>query len=297
MPEADRPKGAERSLARIVTTPPPSPGFIGPGHTAVQVVDVRDFASQDPFILLMDDRIDLPEGSEAGGAHPHAGLETVTLVLAGELHDIDEGVVRAGDLQWMSAGRGIIHSESVVPHGATRILQLWVTLPRAARWSEPRFETVYRDAAPVRREPGVEVRVYSGQSGSARAMTRNHVPVTLLDIRLDAEATVVQELPASYNGFMYVLDGDARVGADAADLRAGQVGWLDRPEHDGTSTLQLTGGAQGARIVLYAGEPQHAPLVTHGPFVGETRADLVRASNDYAAGRFVRLSELVRARR
>lgn len=296
------PAGPERGIARVITLPVPAPGFIGPGHTAVQVVHAGDFAAQDPFIALMDDRLDLPAGTPAGGAHPHAGFETVTLLLDGALHDADEGVLAAGDLQWMTAGRGIIHGEHAVPHGRTRLLQLWLTLPPEDRWTAPRFENVYRDTVPVRREPGFEVRVYSGRSGEARAPTRNHVPVTLLDVRLDAGATVAQQLPASYNGFVYPIEGSARLGAGGTAVRTGQVGWLDRPAgdtppHDGPSTLRLTGGPRGARLVFYAGAPQHVPLVTHGPFVGETRADLVRASRDYAAGRFERLSALVRAAR
>jgi redox-sensitive bicupin YhaK (pirin superfamily) len=286
---------SERRLERVVTLPAPAPGFIGEGHTVVPVVDPSDFVRQDPFIVLMDDRLDLPPGREAGGEHPHAGFETVTLMLEGELHDRDEGVLRAGDLQWMTAGSGIIHSENVVPHGVIRLLQLWLTLPSSARWTAPRFETVRHEAAPVRREPGVEVRVYSGRSGAAHSETRNHVPVTLLDVRLAAGATVVQELPASYNGFVYVIEGDATVGDDKVGVRTGQVAWLDRPTSDGSSVLRLRGGSAGARLVLYAGEPQHAPLVTHGPFVGETRADLVRASTDYMAGRFPRMSALMRA--
>lgn len=288
------PSGTERWLARIVTLPPPGPGFIGPGHTAVHVIDARDFAEQDPFIALADDRIDLPRGTTAGGEHPHAGFETVTFVLEGALHDQDEGVLDTGDVQWMTAGRGVIHGEHVVPQGPTRILQLWLTLPPADRWTAPRFETVRRDEAPVRHEPGAEVRVYRGHSGGARAATRNYVPVTLADIRLDAGATVAQELPASYNGFVYVLRGTALVGGDDAAMGTGQVGWLDRPAGDAATTLRLTGGPEGARLVLYAGEPQQVPLVTRGPFVGETHADLLRASREYAAGQFVRMSALLR---
>jgi redox-sensitive bicupin YhaK (pirin superfamily) len=293
----ETPTGTERRLARVVTLPPPGPGFIGTGHTAVLVVDANDFARQDPFILLADDRLALPDGSPAGGEHPHAGFETVTFVLEGELHDRDEGVLRAGDVQWMTAGRGIIHSEDVVPRGRTRILQLWLTLPPDERWAEPRFETITRAAAPVRRAPGVEARVYSGRSGEARARTRNHVPVTLVDVRLDAGATLAQELPASYNGFVYVLEGSARVGGDDVALGTGQVAWLDRPAERGPSVLRIAGGDGGTRVVLYAGEPQHAPIVQHGPFVGGTRADIMRVSKDFLDGRFARMSELVRAAR
>ena len=284
-----------RRIARVVQTPAPAPGFMGAGHEAVLVVDPNEFALQDPFILLADDRIDLPAGSTAGEAHPHAGFETVTLVLEGSLQDRVEGSLGAGDVQWMTAGSGVVHNENVVPDGKTRILQLWLTLPHAERWSAPRFETIARDDAPVRREPGVEVRVYSGSSGEARASTRNHVPVTLADISLHSRAPVEQDLPAPYNGFVYVLEGSVRAGDDDKPLVKGQVGWLNRLGVSGASSLRLVGGNAGGKVILYAGEPTNVPIVMHGPFVGETRADLVRVSSDYLAGRFPRMSELVRA--
>ena len=285
-----------RRIARVVQTPAPAPGFIGAGHTAVLVVDPNEFASQDPFIMLADDRLELPAGSTAGEAHPHAGFETVTLVLQGSLNDRVEGSLGTGDVQWMTAGSGVIHGEDVVPQGKTRILQLWLTLPHSDRWSAPRFETVARGDAPVRREPGVEVRVYSGSSGEARASTRNHVPVTLADLSLERRAAIEQDLPASYNGFVYVLEGSIHAGDDDTWLVAGQVGWLNRGVGAGASSLRLVAGEAGARAVLYAGEPTDVPIVMRGPFVGETRADLVRVSSDYRAGRFPRMSELARAR-
>jgi len=285
-----------RRIDRVVQTAAPAPGLMGAGHTAVLAVDPSEFAAQDPFILLADDRIDLPAGSTAGEAHPHAGFETVTFVVEGSLQDRVDGSLGAGDLQWMTAGSGVIHNEDVVSQGRTRILQLWLTLPHADRWSAPRFETVARDKAPVRREAGVSVRVYSGSSGDARASTRNYVAVTLADISLDPGAAVEQDLPASYNGFLYLLEGSVRAGSPDTPLLAGQVGWLNRDGGTGASSLRLAGGNAGARVMLYSGEPTNVPIVMHGPFVAETRADLVRASNEYLAGRFPRMSELVRAR-
>src|ERR1700719_592194 len=191
---------AERLIARVVTTAAPSPGFIGEGHTAVSVVDPKEFSRNDPFIVLMDDRIDLAPGKEAGGAHPHGGFETVTFVVEGRLRDRDEGMLETGDVLWMTAGSGVIHNENVVPLGKSRILQLWLTLPQSARWTPPRFEHIARDAAPVRREPGVEARIYSGSSGSVRATAHNYVPVTLIDLRIHPHARFEQQLPDSYNG-------------------------------------------------------------------------------------------------
>jgi redox-sensitive bicupin YhaK (pirin superfamily) len=286
--------GAERYVGRVVTTPAPAPGFIGEGHTAVMVVDPNEFERNDPFIALMDDRIDLAPGREAGGAHPHAGFETVTFVVDGALRDRDEGTLNTGDVLWMTAGSGVIHNEQVVPLGKSRILQLWLTLPQHARWAAPRFEHIARDAAPVRRGAGVEVRVYSGSSGPARATTHNYVPVTMADARLQANAEFEQELPASHNGFVYVLDGTIVAGAERTRLVAGQVGWLRHVETSSPrpTTLRIAAGESGARLVLYAGERQGVPIVMHGPFVGETRADLMRLSREYMDGRMPRISEL-----
>jgi len=283
-----------REIERVVTTPPPSPGFIGEGHTAVPVVSPADFARTDPFIVLMDDRIDLKPGQPAGAAHPHGGFETVTFVVEGELRDRDEGTLRTGDILWMTAGSGVIHNEDVVPLGKSRILQLWLTLPRSSRWSAPRFEYIARDSAPVRTEPGVEARVYSGSSGAARAKTHNYVPVTLIDVRLQPAARFEQEIPNCYNGFIYVLEGEVSAGSANTRLVGGQVGWLAGPEGDeaDSSSLILTSESKEARAILYAGERQRIPIVQHGPFVGESRNDIVRLSQLYMSGKMPRISEL-----
>ena len=283
-----------RTIARVITTGPPAPGFMGPGHEAVAVVSPDAFSMNDPFILLMDDRMDLGD-RVAGGAHPHAGIETVTLVIEGAVRDHDEGVLHAGDAVWMTAGRGIIHNEESRTQGRTRILQLWVTLPKRDRWTAPGFQEIRLDSLPVRREGGAEVRLYSGRSGSEQSPTRNHVPVTLADITLPPGTVIDQELPATDNGFLYVLDGSAAVGDPAVVLATGQVGWLDRRSEGGPSTLRLSGGAGGARLVLYAGEPQGDPIVASGPFVADTEADLRRLFAESRAGHFVRMSELARA--
>jgi quercetin 2,3-dioxygenase len=283
----------ERSVARVVTTAPAAQGFAGPGHTAVMVVDPAEFTRQDPFIVLMDDRVDMPAGVPIGGEHPHAGFEIATFLLEGTIHDQDEGILETGDVQWMLAGRGVIHNEHSMPQGRTRILQLWFTVPASERWSEPRIDTTSRDSALVRGEPGIEARVYG--EGSTSGARRGRVPVVIADVTMEPGSTFQYDLPASYNGFLYVLEGAVRAGADeGAVLGAGQVGWLDRPETNEASVLRLQcEGGERARVVLYAGEPQNRPLVTHGPFVGETRADLMRVSREYMDGKFDRVSALM----
>jgi len=286
----------ERRIARTVTTPPPAPGFIGEGHTAIDVVTPGALEASDPFVLLMDDRLDIKTRRQIGGAHPHAGIETVTLVLEGTLVDRDEGELRAGDVLWMTAGRGIIHNEAVEVGGKARILQLWVRLPKASRGAAPTFQMIRKASAPVRTESGAVARLYSGSTGSVRSTTENHAPVTLVDLSLDANATFEQDVPLSYNGFVYVVDGSVGVGG-ASSLETGQVGWLDRPSGSGPSTLRFAACERGARIVLYAGEPQREPLVHRGPFAAGSLAEIEEMFHRYRAGRFESMSAIARRAR
>lgn len=242
----------------------------------------------------MDDHLDIGD-RPVGGPHPHAGFETVTLLLDGAIFDPDEGgELHAGEVQWMTAGRGIIHGENVATKGKVRLLQLWLTLPRSHRWTEPGFQDIHDDAVKVRRENGATVRLYSGTSGDHVSPTRNHVPVTLVEIVLDAHASFAQDLPASYNGFVFVAGGSAIAGGNLCPLATGQVGWLDRPTAGGSSRLQMAAGPDGARLILYVGKPQGDPIVSHGPFIGDTRDDIVRLYNEYSAGQFASLSQLAR---
>ncbi|MBZ4376866.1 pirin family protein [Corallococcus sp. AS-1-6] len=272
----------ERRLERIIDLPEPTQGQFGPAHTVVPVISPEDYARSDPFILLMDDRID---GKPIGGPHPHAGFETVTLVVKGGMTH-DSGSLGEGDVQWMTAGSGVIHGEGLEGDlGQARILQLWLTLPKAQRWVPAGYQDLPYAELPVRREPGVEVRLYSGTSGTVRSATKNYVPVTLAELRLEPGASIAQDLPASYNGFFYVLEGEVAVGPDRQALRPGQVGWLDRPVSGGDSAVRVTGTTR-ARVLLYAGQPQREPLVSHGPFIGDTQEDILRSFAGYRAGRF-----------
>jgi redox-sensitive bicupin YhaK (pirin superfamily) len=195
----------------------------------------------------------------------------------------------------MTAGRGIIHGENVGANGKVRLLQLWLTVPKGDRWTEPGFQTIHTDAVPVRRENGAEVRIYSGGSGSLRSRTRNHVPVTITEITLEPHASIDQEIPSSYNGFVFTLRGSIQAGADNTSLKTGQTGWLERPQVDGASLLRVTAGEEGARLVLYAGQPQGDPIVSYGPFIGDSKRDIARLYTEFQSGQFVSLSELVKA--
>ena len=280
----------QRGISRAFDVPPLTPGFVGPGHLAASVVSAENFEMTDPFILLMDDHLDIGNRS-VGGPHPHAGFETVTLILDGAIYDRDEGgALNAGEVQWMTAGSGVIHNEDVRTKGKMRLLQLWLTLPKKERWTEPGFQVIHSDSIPVRHESGAEIRVYSGSSGSLHSGTRNYVPVTMVEINLESGASAEQEVPASYNGFAFVIGGSVRIGE--TKLNTGQVGWLDRPTGNDASVIRVVAGESGARVILHAGQPQGDPIVSYGPFIGDTKQDIARLFAEYQAGQFPRLSEL-----
>lgn len=280
----------QRGISRVVDVPPATPGFVGEGHLAAPVVSPENFEMTDPFILLMDDHLDLGN-RPVGGPHPHAGFETVTLILDGAIYDRDEGgALNAGEVQWMTAGSGVIHNEEVKTKGRVRLLQLWLTLPKKERWTAPGFQAIHSNSVPVLHEPGGEIRVYSGSSKGVRSATRNRVPVTMVEINLKPRASAEQEVPASYNGFVFVIDGSVQIGETV--LNTGQVGWLDRPSDDGTTVLRVVVGESGARLILYTGQPQGDPIVAYGPFIGDSKQDIARLFTEYQAGAFPRLSQL-----
>jgi quercetin 2,3-dioxygenase len=245
-----------------------------------------DFAATDPFLALMEDWF--PRG--VFGKHPHRGIETVTYVLEGRVDHYDnqghEGAIGPGDVQWMTAGRGLIHNEMPAEGVVVHSLQLWVNLPAADKMTAPRYQDLGGDAVPVRREPGAEVRVFSGSSGGVTAPTKNFTPVTMVEFRLEPGASVRQDLPADYNAALVVLEGDGVVGLDRASLTAGEVAWLTREESDGPSEVAIQAGKARLRALLYAGRPLREPVIAGGPFVMNTQAQIDQAYADYRAGRF-----------
>jgi redox-sensitive bicupin YhaK (pirin superfamily) len=276
-----------RSVSQIDTPAPPATGGLGRGHTAVKVVQPRALDSSDPFVLLVDDRFDFQVRRQIGAAHPHAGIETVTLILEGTLYDRDAGDLAAGDAMWISAGRGIIHDEDVEVSGRVRILQLWIALSTPDRALEPQFEIIRRDAVPVVRLAGAEAALYGGTSGPTNSPTRNRLPTTMIDLSLESNATFEHDLAPAYNGFFYVLNGSVQVAGDP--IAAGQVGWLPP-----SSSQELVISAQdaGARLVLYVGQPLGEPLTLGGPFVAGASSEILDFNRRFGAGEFTRMSEL-----
>ncbi len=186
----------------------------------------------------------------------------------------------------MTAGRGVIHNESALSGTVAHTLQLWVNLPASRKMTEPRYQSLLGGAMPVRREPGVEVRVLSGRSGDAGSPTLNHVPVTALDVRIAPGASLDQALEPGANAFALVLEGRAKVGAGEAQVAAGALAWLTPDDGAGGSTVTIAADDVAIRVVLFAGRPLREPVVFGGPFVMNTEAEIAQAYADYRAGRF-----------
>ena len=245
-----------------------------------------DYAATDPFLALMEDWF--PRG--VFGKHPHRGIETVTYVIEGRIDHYDNlghsGAILPGDAQWMTAGRGLIHNEIPAEGDVVHSLQLWVNLPATDKMTAPRYQDLAGAAMPARREPGAEVRVFSGSSGSVTAPTKTFTPVTMVEIRLDPQASVRQDLPADFNAVVVVLEGAGAIGADAKPVSAGDVAWLTRRESAAMSEVEIRTAEKPLRALIYAGRPLREPVVAGGPFVMNTQAEIDQAYADYRAGRF-----------
>lgn len=259
---------------------------VGPGHRNSYILEPGLWEKHDPFLFLAEDWFQ--RGSF--DLHPHRGIETVTYVMEGRLEHFDTNTnevdyLLPGDAQWMTAGRGVIHKEDPAPGETVHSLQLWVNLPRSHKMTEPRYQNLRAADMPVRSEPGATIRVFSGSSGEAVAATANIVPVTMAEFTLEPGASVKQELPGSYNGFLFVLEGEGRFGSGDAKGEARDVLFLESAEGHAASEIRLTAETK-LRALLYAGQPIREPVVARGPFVMNTQEEIVQAYEDYRNGKF-----------
>src|SRR5215212_10020681 len=193
----------KRKLVKI-NTPEGEPGFLGRGHTARPVIS-GSFSESDPFIMLMDDMLDKKDNEPVGGPHPHAGFETVSLLLEGEIGD-DAHKMKGGDFQIMTAGSGIVHTETIDKIAKMRLLQLWVNLPKKDRRTTPRVQDLPLEHAPALSKDGVHIKLYSGALSSLVSPVQNYVPMIVADITLESGISTIQQIPANYNTFLYVIN-------------------------------------------------------------------------------------------
>jgi len=256
-----------------------------PGHTVALVLEPGHWEEFDPFLLLAEDWFE----HGTFDVHPHRGIETVTYVIEGRLLHYDNkagaGELMPGDVQWMTAGRGVIHKEDPDAGDTVHSLQLWLNLTSDKKMTQPRYQNLRSHDMPVRQEEGASIRVFSGSSGAVRSQTENHVPVTMVEIVVEPGYRITQELPGDFNGFLYVLEGKGTFGGNLAQGVQGQVLWLDRPDNSSRSEVAIH-ATDKLRVLLYAGKPVREPVVAYGPFVMNSKEEIRQAINDYQSGKF-----------
>ncbi len=260
----------------------------GAGVKLKRIIGQSTLDMLDPFLLLDEFRSDSADEYIAGfPEHPHRGFETVTYMLAGHMRHADNhgnrGDLVPGSVQWMTAGRGILHSE--MPQQENGLMwgfQLWVNLPAKDKMTAPRYQDIAPDRIPVvHPAEGVEVKLIAGELAGATGPVEG-IPTApvYLDVALQPGARFTLDLPTGHHGFAYVFDGHAAmVGGEL--LQRHELGVLSDGEQ-----LQLAGSDQASRLLIVAGRPLQEPVARYGPFVMNTQAQIHEAIADFQAGKF-----------
>ena len=278
---------------------PPSGHWVGDGFPVRSLFSYHQQAQAISPFLLLDyagpyafDPAEQPRGV---GVHPHRGIETVTVVYHGEVSHRDSagggGTIGPGDVQWMTAGGGILHEEFHSPQftrrgGVLQMVQLWVNLPAADKMTPATYQSI--EAAQI---PNIELpngagqlRVIGGQFGEHRGPAHTFSPLCVADARLHAGATASLLVPEGWNAQLVVLEGEVQVG-DASPAGVAQVINLSAEGQD----IEVT-AIGDALVLLLAGEPIQEPVVGYGPFVMNTREEIVQAMRDFESGQFGQMS-------
>ena len=277
-----------RHVQRLVRGMPASDGA---GVRLTRVIGTPQLDLLDPFLMLDEFGTDRPEDYIAGfPSHPHRGFETVTYMLDGRMRHKDnhgnEGVLVPGSVQWMTAGRGIVHSEMPEQQeGRMRGFQLWINLPAKDKMTAPAYQEYAPDRIPqAAPAPGVRAKVIAGEVAGVRGpIVQPATDPVYLDLTVEAAARLVQALPPDHSAFVYVYEGALRVGegADAATVSAKELAVLSPG-----AQVVLEGREAESRAILVAGRPLREPVARYGPFVMNTREELMQAFADYQSGRF-----------
>jgi len=283
---------SERRVAKVITGQPTSDGA---GVRLTRVIGTPALEQLDPFLLLDEFKSDRPDDYLAGFPdHPHRGFETVTYMLAGSMRHQDhvgnQGELVADSVQWMTAGRGIIHSE--MPRQKDGLMwgfQLWVNLPARDKMTAPRYQDIPPAKIPeVALADGVQARVIAGEAGGARGPVEGIATQPLyLDVRMAPRSRVSPGLEAGHNAFAYVYEGRVSLGpgsdGGAQEITAGQLAALS----DGDRLTAATGDS-AARFLLLAARPLREPIARYGPFVMNTREEIAQAVEEYRRGSFLK---------
>jgi len=251
------------------------------------VIEPADPSRTDPFLALAEDWFSEP-GFEW---HPHRGLETITIVLDGVLEHGDNigntGALHPGDLQWMTAGRGIIHRELAFRNEHAHTMQLWLNLPARSKMVDTRYQDLLAASRPRVTLPGVAIDVVSGTVAGVRGPAVNHWPVQAAIVTVDPGASAEYALPASHRAFAHVLSG--AISISGRTVRAGQTAWSDpsgAARADSLLRLAVPDRGEQARVMIYSGQPIREPVAMGGPFVMNRRIEIAQAFTDFQAGKF-----------
>jgi redox-sensitive bicupin YhaK (pirin superfamily) len=273
----------------------------GAGFLVRRPFPKSSFSEFDPFLLLDElGPINVKPGQAKGAPdHPHRGFETVSYVLAGRLEHKDSAgharLLNPGDVQWMTAGAGVVHSEMPESRftqtgGRLHGIQLWVNLPQRDKMMPPRYQEIPAADIPVAQteDKSVTVRVIAGEALGAKAVIQTRTPITYLHFTLQPGATIIQPVPKEYNAFVYILDGSGLFGTEPAPGDDGQMVLFSQDGED----VAIANPADAQRpldFLLIAGVPLNEPVVRYGPFVMNTEAEITQAIDDYQAGRMGRI--------
>jgi quercetin 2,3-dioxygenase len=279
-----------RSVSKVFTAPRASDGDGVDLRRAFPGPSLEDF---DPFLLLDQmGPMDVAPGAARGfPPHPHRGFETVTYLLSGEMQHRDSwgnhGILGPGDVQWMTAGSGLVHSElpgeSLVRDGGRLLgFQLWINLPRKDKMIPPRYQDTTSARIPevANADGSVRVKVIAGEAMGTRGVIETRIPVLYLHLMLKPGAEFATQVPKSENAFVYVVEGTARFGSTRAE--ASQVALLD---HGGDAVSVVNSGTDTLSALLIAGEPIGEPVARYGPFVMNSKEEVWRAVEDYREGK------------
>lgn len=246
----------------------------------------NDPALTDPFLLMAEDWFSTP-GFEW---HPHRGLETVTLVMDGVLEHGDNlghaGALQPGEVQWMTAGHGIIHRELAYRDEHAHVLQLWLNLPAAKKLTPSRYQDLTRASMPRLEAPGVVIDVHAGTVGGVTGGAETNHSMQGVVITLDPQASYDLTVPAEHRLFAHVLSGTAVIGGRR--IEAAQIGWSDPSSVEVETSIRLAApdGDHPTRIMVYSGTPLREPVAFGGPFVMNDKREIYQAFQDFHAGEF-----------
>jgi len=278
------------AIRELTGVTPGMPASDGAGVRLTRIIGTPQLDMLDPLLLLDCFESDNPDDYIAGfPPHPHRGFETVTYLLAGRMRHKDnaghEGVIDPGGVQWMTAGRGIIHSEMPEQdQGLLRGFQLWINLPAAEKMTAPTYQEFDREHIPEeRRDNGVVIRVVAGttDTGTVGPAVRPSTQPLYIDATLPADTQFVQAVPADHACVIFGIEGELEVGRTARRLPERHLGVLG----DGDA-VAVRAGTSPARMLLIAAKRLGEPVARHGPFVMNTHAELVQAFDDYRSNRF-----------